>query len=244
MNTDFDDDQYARAYPDGVEHHWWQLTRNKIIFDELQQLSGNKHDVLEIGCGRGIVVKYMRDAGIKCSGVELARTTAIAGIENDISYGVNAEDLPAARRDRYTLIMLLDVIEHLSKPSTFLKKLESAFPNLTHVLITVPARSELWSNYDDFYGHQQRYTLQMIQRLSRDLSWTLISNSYFFHSLYFPALALTQLGINRLIDMKPPNGTNRLLHKFISLGLLVDYRVVPKWAVGTSIVSCFSVERD
>ena len=30
----------------------------------LRQFSGSEHEALEIGCGRGIVVKYLRDAGI------------------------------------------------------------------------------------------------------------------------------------------------------------------------------------
>jgi hypothetical protein len=46
-------------------------------------------------------------------------------------------------------ILLRDVVEHIEDAGTFLRDLLRAFPNARHVLIAVPARMELWSNYDE-----------------------------------------------------------------------------------------------
>src|ERR1700761_7761719 len=46
--------QYSENYPPGVEHTYWHLARNAIVVENLRALSAKT--VLDIGCGRGILV--------------------------------------------------------------------------------------------------------------------------------------------------------------------------------------------
>ena len=57
--------------------------------------------------------------------------------------GVDAWDLPLAERVRFDTILLLDVIEHIPDPAALLKRLSDGFPNLSHLIVTVPACQEL-----------------------------------------------------------------------------------------------------
>ena len=179
--TEFSGNQFALAYPDGIENHWWHLARNRIIASVIKAFAGSNASVLDVGCGQGIAVKYLRDEGIDCSGVEPGEVTPLIGIGDYVRVGIDAEGLPPSESARFDTILLLDVNEHVSEPVTFLQQLFVVFPNLSHVIITVPARRELWSNYDDFYGHYRRYTIEMLRDLSLELGVSHTWESYFFH---------------------------------------------------------------
>ena len=71
-------------------------------------------------------------------------------------------DLPEEERRGVTTLLVLDVIEHLEDPIAFLREVLSSFPDVSSLIVTVPAREELWSAFDDFYGHHRRYTLRDI----------------------------------------------------------------------------------
>lgn len=239
MTTAFSDEQYDSNYPDGAEHHWWFLARSRIVASAIKAFAGPESSVLEVGCGRGIVVKSLREAGIDCSGVELAKARPIASAEKHVRVGMDAVELPGAERQRYDTLLLLDVIEHLSDPAAFLRNLAGAFPHVRHVVITVPARQELWSNYDEFYGHFRRYTPEMLETLSSQLGWSLDRKGYFFHLVYLPAWIMARLGISRETRLKPPRGLGRVIHRMISFATVLDHYLLPRGLPGTSVIGCF-----
>jgi hypothetical protein len=245
VDTKFFENQINSAYPDDIEHHWWHLARNKIVKREITRLVKNDAHgpILEIGCGRGIVVKSLRDSGIVCSGVDIANTKPIAGIGDYVKLGTNATSLPAGERDQYKTLLLLDVIEHIPEPVRFLEQISEAFVNLQYVIITVPGRPELWSNYDVFYNHFRRYTISMIRDLANQLNWEINRVSYFFLSVYLPAILLKKLGVERSIKMTPPKQSFFALHSVISWCLYLEYCVLPMIIPGTSVIACFRYVR-
>lgn len=244
MKTEFSNDQYELAYPDGIENHWWQLARNKILADTIKNLAGPDATVLEVGCGRGIVVKYLRSTEINCTGVELADVKPIAAVEKYIHVRTSALDISSAERQCYNTILLLDVIEHIPDPITFLQELIDAFSNLTHVIITVPACRELWSNYDDFYGHYRRYSVEMLKSLSVELHVNRTWQGYFFHSVYPLAWAAANLKKKRETKLASPHGLAKWVHKLISYAMIFDYKLFPRRVPGTSALACFFLDKS
>src|SRR5207253_376768 len=99
-------------------------------------------------------------------------------------------DLRADFAHRVTTLLLLDVLEHLESPAAFLDECLARFPRCRRVLITLPGRMELWSNYDTYYGHFLRYDRRTAARLLPAGGWQMRGCGYFFHGLYCPGLLL------------------------------------------------------
>lgn len=180
-------------------------------------------------------MQYLRERGLDCHGCDLSpyqpATPALGAV---IRYGVDAVDLPAAERATVGTLLLLDVLEHLREPTAFLRRAVAAFPRLRQVLITLPARSELWSNYDAFYGHHRRYDRAAAAALAADAGLTPVRCRYFFHTLY-PVMALQRsLGIERDVAFKPVRGDT--LHRLLAAGLYLDDFCLPGALPGTSLL--------
>ncbi|MCH9670752.1 MAG: class I SAM-dependent methyltransferase [Gammaproteobacteria bacterium] len=236
--TEFSDTQYDHAFPDGVEEHWWFLARGRILSNAVRAFCGENASLLEVGCGRGVVVKNLRDGGMACTGVELAQVKPIAAVQSHVRCGIDATDLPVGEREGYDTLLLLDVIEHLPDPVSFVQSLFQAFPNARRLVITVPARQELWSNYDEFFGHFRRYSLPMTSEFGAELGWETVRNEYFFHSVYLPARLLTRLGLTRSTQFVAPRGLARWAHRLIAMSMRMDHALVPGSWVGTSVLTC------
>jgi len=189
-DTRFDSEQRDNAHPPGVEAIYWHRARNRILFRKLSKHLGPADSVLEVGCGPGVVVAYLRERGVACTGVDLAaQANIVPAARKHVEGGVDAFDLPQQRRAAVSALLLLDVLEHLPAPGDFLARCENRFPALRTILITLPARPEVWSTYDDYYGHYARYTLESLPQLGVPSSFRLLDCGYFFHGLYWAARA-------------------------------------------------------
>jgi len=243
MSTTFKQQQYDLAYEDGMDRHWWHLARNRIVLQELKTFAPTSPQVLDVGCGRGIAVKYLRAAGITCVGVELAEVQPLEGMEGHVRTGTNATDLPSDERLSYDVITLLDVIEHVPDPGAFIASLVAAFPRLSCIVVTVPARQELWSNYDEYYGHFLRYDLGQLRELAGSQGLTVNHASYFFHSVYLPARVMAALGASRSTRVNSPRGRAKPLHRAIAWAMTLDYHALPGTLPGASAIACLAVRR-
>ena len=243
MSTAFTDSQYDMCYPLGIERHWWNLSRSARVASLLAAQARPDSTFLEVGCGRGLEVKAFRDLGYNVRGVELAQIAPLDGLEEFVTSGIDAMELPESQRQDVTGLLLLDVIEHLPEPQEFLRKLAEGFPNLEAVIIAVPASQELWSNYDEFYGHFRRYTTAMLEELGRELGWEQKSGGYFFHLIYIPMLILTWMGKDRRTSFDAPGPATRWLHKLIYHVNRLDTLLLPQWIKGASAYAVYHLKR-
>jgi hypothetical protein len=232
--TSFRSDQYDSAYPDGMEFHYWTMARNRLILERVKTLPG---PFLDVGCGRGVVVDYLRHHGVDCRGVELAPVENVSPhLREYIRTNTAASDLPEDQRLRVRTIILGDVLEHLPDPQEFLKALMKAFTNLQAFIITVPARQELWSNYDDHYGHFRRYDSTSLRKCVEGVGLRTVSLQYSFRFLYLPAWMLLGLKGKRPVKVAAPGPTMRLLHRLLSWIAIADARLLPPSIAGTSLI--------
>jgi hypothetical protein len=147
--------------------------------------------------------------------------------------GADACDLDQSLRSRVSLILLLDVLEHLESPREMLARLHDAFPTLRHILFTVPARMDLWSNYDERNRHYLRYDGVSVHTLAERGHYELIEWAYFFHALYVPARLMKVLGIRRQTQRKAPALPR--LHALLASAFVAEHRVLPRSWPGSSI---------
>lgn len=240
--TQFTDDEFALAYPPGVELHYWQLARNRIIQSQLEKFAPREARILEVGCGRGIVVSYLQARGFDCFGVELAALKVPETLKDRMFTGLRASELPRSLRQSFTVLLLLDVIEHIEKPEQFLSALLQDFPHVRMVIITVPARPELWSNYDTFYRHYRRYTLNALTTTMSSQSGRIRDLRYFCRLLYLPARLITTLAGKRTTSFSSPGRAIQGLHRVMGWLLVLDYALLPRRIPGTSAICTFDTK--
>jgi len=238
-DTAFSAKQFHDAYPKGIEHHFWNVARNGMVSDLLQWIERRQGasigPMLEVGCGRGIVVDYLRRHRRDCYGVELAQVPVDRALAGHVWTGKDCFALPAAFRDRVELILLLDVIEHVENPTEFLLQIKKAYRNCRWLIVSVPARMELWSDFDEMYGHFRRYDGQSLREHFTRGGAELVRWRYRFAILYPLIYAVVRWGRGR----PGGNRTPALLRLHRLLGTLIRYETwfVPSFVYGSSILA-------
>lgn len=236
--TEFDHDRFSDAYPPGIERSWWHVARNRTIARVCARHLPTGTRLLEVGCGTGIVTTYLRSRGWDAWGVDLGVPADGPHAHEHLMFGTNALEMPDAERRRYGALALFDVIEHIADAPLFLRELLAAFPNARRMVITVPARDELWTTFDDHYGHFRRYDLAMFRdELSRAGSRA-VHAGYFFHGVY-PAIALNNMLRGRERDIRftaPPSGGATVINRIIGEAFSLEARILPRGLPGSSII--------
>ncbi|HEY3321424.1 MAG TPA: methyltransferase domain-containing protein [Planctomycetota bacterium] len=242
MQTAFQAQQYAISYPDGVQRHYWHLARNRLINRVLRMHGASPSALtLDIGCGRGIAVDFLCEHGWNAIGCDTGRPAPITpSVGSRLHVETDAFVLDESVRQKVETLLLLDVLEHLEDPAGFLNRCRTAFPRCTLLLVTVPARPELWSNYDEFYGHHCRYTPTTLSGLA-GTDMALLSLGYFFHLLYVPALLLRLLQMKREVSMPAPKLP--LLHRCLAAFFGAEQCLLPACVPGSSLYAVFRPTR-
>ena len=154
-------------------------------------------------------------------------------------YGRPFGDVAASVRGLVTTVLFLDVIEHLRAPAEILAEVRDAFPKLRHVIVTVPARQEIWSNYDVYFGHFRRYDIPSFKGWGESAGLAVIEMNYFFHALYWPAWVLTKLGRSRSTQVQVPRHPR--VHRFLAKAFTLEAQIIPGQWRGTSLLGRFEV---
>jgi hypothetical protein len=236
--TTFSAAQFANPYPDDIQHHYWTLARNALVLNTLRkQMADPAGIVCDVGCGRGITVEYLRRYGITAIGADTGTPRPIVPeVAPYLHLGQDALALPLDVREQVRVILLLDVLEHLPAPATFVASLANAFHACRDIIVTVPARQELWSNYDEYYGHRRRYDLGSLETLYPQNAFEPTSARYAFRLLYAPALALRLTRTGRSVSIAAPPHVLRPLHRLIAGYFRLESALLPGWIAGTSVV--------
>jgi SAM-dependent methyltransferase len=235
--TAFNAEQFANPYPDGIEHHYWMLARNALVLRALRTQMPSSGLVIDVGCGRGITVEYLRRHGVNAIGVDTGIPRPIVpAVQPFLQLGQDARGLPPELRRDVRGLLLLDVLEHVPEPAVFLASLAEAFDACAAVVITVPARQELWSNYDEYYRHYRRYSLESARRLFPTDLFQLTGARYAFRLLYPPALALAFMRRGRPVSVQAPLPRARAMHRLAAGYFRLESAVLPWWVGGTSLM--------
>ena len=83
--TQYGKEEFDINYPAGYEKNFWPLARNYIIGHELKKFGLLQEKILEVGCGKGIVIKSLREQGFDCWGVELGEPEPVEGANTELS---------------------------------------------------------------------------------------------------------------------------------------------------------------
>jgi SAM-dependent methyltransferase len=184
------DPLYAKRYRELYERHWWWRARERMILDELERLAPLRGSgrILDVGCGDGLFFDRLRQFGV-VEGVEpdLGLITDGSGYRDAIFVGTFEEFLP---KTRYSLIVMLDVLEHLENPMRALRHAVRMVEPDGKILVTVPAFRALWTQHDVLNAHVTRFTRRTFDVVARDAGFRTVRQRYLFHWMYPVKLAV------------------------------------------------------
>jgi len=195
--------------------HPWELARLEVVrrlIDGSVGL-GPGAAVLDVGCGDTFVVEQLAATypAAAFHAVDTAFTDDLiahyrAHLQAKnvfVSSSLDTIALPPGQR--ISLILLMDVLEHIADDHGFLTQL-LAHPALsadTRVLITVPAYQALFCSHDKALGHYRRYSNDQVRHLLERSGLAPLELGYFFSSLV--PMRVVQVMKERLVGV--PEGT-------------------------------------
>lgn len=144
--------------------HFWHTGRKEIIWQILNFFTKekvNNLEMLEIGCGNGNILHYLKTKGVNIEGADTSLPA--------LNFCKKRADVPLYQIDgkkqtlpflseRYDIVGLFDVLEHIEKDQLFLNEVFRICKTGGKIIITVPASKYLWSYFDIISGHERRYS--------------------------------------------------------------------------------------
>ena len=122
----------------------------------------NNRKILEIGCGNGGVIEAFAKDTSKAIGIDLRDFDRSEHATQNVSY-ITADVFDLEKRslysDKFDLIILRDVIEHLPDKDSIFNLFNDLLSDIGHVLITFPPF------YSPFGAHQQVFSKTILGKL-------------------------------------------------------------------------------
>ena len=197
------DPEYSSQYATLYHSHWWWRAREALILDRLRKLvpEDGWDRVLDVGCGDGLTLGSLAQFAQEVEGLEVDPTIVSPPTLQRFRIHTGVLDDKFDPADRYDLITMLDVLEHIKDPVAALQRSRELLAPGGSVLITVPAFRALWTNHDDVNHHFTRYTRRTLSEVLQESGLTCLESSYFFQWLVAPKLAVR--AYERLFDSRP-----------------------------------------
>lgn len=214
------------------EYFWFQI-RRKWIFNKMKKIAPPPSTVLEVGCGTGNVSSFLASKGYSVVGSEYYTEALKISWPGFIKVQGNAENLPF-KDGIFDCVGLFDVIEHFENDNAPLKEAVRVLKKGGFLIITAPAREELWSWVDEVSLHKRRYTTERINRIFSQLNLESLLVEYMFMSLYIPMKYLRRNQSKTVELFKINKILNIVLTYFFHLEIILSK--IFSLPTGTSII--------
>lgn len=175
--------------------HWWFVGRRAVLTSTIGQLKLPSHArILEVGCGTGGNLEMLAGFG-SVSAFEMdAPAYAVASRKTagavDVRLGYCPDHIPF-EHERFDLICLFDVLEHIEQDTDTLAAIRSLLAPNGRMLITVPAYPWMFGVHDRFLHHKRRYSARDLRQKSVASGFRCVRVSY-FNTLLFPLAAVVR----------------------------------------------------
>lgn len=196
------DIEYGQAYRQLYERHWWWRSRTELVVETLRRLQpqGGWKQILDIGCGDGLFFDRLAEFG-EIEGVEPAvELVSPTNPHRSLIYTCPFDENFQPRK-QYSLILMLDVLEHLENPVAALGHMLSLLRPDGVILLTVPAFMALWTNHDVLNHHMTRYTKRRFQELAREAGFQILEERYLYHWTFPVKLGVRT--VEHILHLKP-----------------------------------------
>jgi SAM-dependent methyltransferase len=230
-----------RWYDIASVDHFWIRRRFKVLQVLAGDLISEARTIAEIGCGNGILQRQIEDAyGKEVAGFDLNEAALKINVSRQSA--VNCYDIfqkHADLQERFGVIFLFDVLEHITDERGFLGALLYHLAPGGHLILNVPAGQWAFSEYDRAAGHVRRYSIRTLRNAVEPTHLEITSWTYWGMPLA-PTLLLRKLWLlgmqkkDEIISSGFDTGSKPMNQL---LGLLADCEFIPQKLIGTSLMS-------
>lgn len=237
------------------DRHFWYIGRHKFLLQCLKKHLKKSHkNLIDLGGGVGGWIKYLiNELPIDFKEIALGDSSNIALIEAKkiLPSYVNFYQIDLMVnhwQEKWDVIFLLDVIEHLPDNQAVLSRIFEALKPNGILIVSAPALKYFWSYNDDFSKHLRRYNISDFMRLAGLTGLNLIDSRYFMFFLSplywlsrkFKPKTLSQDEIDNFMKKThqvPNYFINFILAKIFSAETPLGHFIKFPW--GTSIIGVF-----
>ena len=207
------------------EEHFWFRARNEIIVWAISTYFPDARNLLEVGCGSGVVLSELRSrlprltltgADLLSNSLAVARTR----VQEATLAQIDVRRIPYV--DEFDVICALDVLEHVEEDGAALEQIRLALRPGGGVIVSVPQHEWLWSAADEYGRHRRRYTRSSLLRLLENTGFETVRATSSV-SLLLPLVAISRIRHRRVTDdydpfreLDLPGSVNRVLLKIMS----------------------------
>jgi 2-polyprenyl-3-methyl-5-hydroxy-6-metoxy-1,4-benzoquinol methylase len=221
--------------------HFWVRRRFEVFRQLAGHLVSGAREIAEVGCGHGILQRQIEDTyGREVTGFDLNQN----GLRHNLSrfskvYCYDVYQMEPALRERYDLIFLWDVLEHIADEDRFLKALLFHLAPGGALVLNVPVGQWAFSSYDEAAGHVRRYSIRILQEAARRSQLEVKLWTYWGLPLV-PTLILRKLWLKGTHDQRkiysagfdPRSTTINRMMRFVS-----KCEMIPQKFLGTSAMA-------
>ena len=210
------DPEFSQRYRELYEKHWWFRAREELILKFLRRKQPPEGwgTILDVGCGDGLFFRELTQFG-EVEGIELAADVISSNNPFRERIHIGPFDRTFQPGKQYSLILMLDVLEHLPEPVEALRNAVSLLEPNGALLVTVPAFRALWTSHDEINYHFTRYSKATFNEVAEKAGLRTMESRYLFYWLFLVKLAVrgkeSLFGSTPTIPGIPPSGLNRFL---------------------------------
>jgi hypothetical protein len=211
----------------------WHIEESPWKANQVLQMMARHHitpaTICEIGCGAGEILRQLQTRMVgECSfwgydispqALTLAQTRANERLHFKLADITQESDLS------FDVILVLDVIEHLEDPFSFLRNIRSKSQyKIFHIPLDVSVQTLLrpgaLTRVRSMYGHLHYFTKETALQTLRDTGYTILDYRYTASSIELPATELSR----KLL--KWPRKCAFTLNKHIAARVLGGFRLL------------------
>lgn len=225
--------------------HWWHKAKRNIVSQLLKSYVVNKGKplkILDIGCGAGknleSLSRFGETFGIDNS-PEAIKFCKKRKLANQV-YLRNSDNTKFPN-NYFDIVVLLDVLEHVDEKPTLVEINRILKPNGL-LILTVPAFSWLWSQWDVVLHHKRRYNASQLLISLTQNNFKPLKTTY-LHSFLIPPIIIIRSIKSKLKASKEYSSdfqiNSSLINTILFLLSRIEAMIINFFSIpfGTSIVS-------